>query len=176
MATFKVVFYTNGCFVKDPDDSEEERMNEFDERVGAGVDGEPIIETVANSDVPSEPVKTMFIIEEMGKTHVIEDVYMTDELDSDDDDDNCDERSRVIRFKAKYALSKDFVFKVGMKFCSLRQFKDAILEHNVLNGRDDDDVLDVQPLSIDKSPLKPSVKTFFGKTPKVCKNKPFKVP
>lgn len=44
----------------------------------------------------------------------------------------------------------------------------------------DDDVLDIQPLSVDKSPIKPTeskpsdVKVFFGKQPKVCKNKPFK--
>lgn len=46
----------------------------------------------------------------------------------------------------------------------------------------DDDILDIQPLSVDKSPIKPTkskpsgVKVFFGKQPKVCKNKPFKAP
>ncbi|CAI8595271.1 unnamed protein product [Vicia faba] len=44
----------------------------------------------------------------------------------------------------------------------------------------DDDVLDIQPLSVDTSPINPSeskssgVRVFFGKKPKVCKNKPFK--
>ncbi|CAK8575801.1 unnamed protein product [Lathyrus sativus] len=72
----------------------------------------------------------------MGKEHVIEDAYMTDELDSGSDDDSRDERPYVIRFNQEEYLSKDFVFKVGMEFSSLRQFKDAILEHNVLNGMD----------------------------------------
>ncbi|CAK8530878.1 unnamed protein product [Lathyrus sativus] len=55
----------------------------------------------------------------MGKEHVIEDAYMTDELDSGDDDDSCDERPCVIKFNQEESLSKDFVFKVGMEFSSL---------------------------------------------------------
>lgn len=45
----------------------------------------------------------------------------------------------------------------------------------------DDDVLNIQSLSVNKSSIKPSeskssgVKVFFGKQPKVCKNKPFKL-
>lgn len=44
----------------------------------------------------------------------------------------------------------------------------------------DNDVLDIQPLSVENSPLKgaeqrPSgARIFFGKRPKVCSNKPFK--
>ncbi|CAK8563696.1 unnamed protein product [Lathyrus sativus] len=72
----------------------------------------------------------------MSKEHVIEDSYMTDKLDSGGDDDSCDERSRVIKFNEEDSLGKDFGFNVGMKFSSFRQFKDAILEHNILSGRD----------------------------------------
>lgn len=72
----------------------------------------------------------------MDKEHVIEDSYLTDESDIRGDDDSCDERPCVIKLNVEDFLSKDFVFKVGMKFSSLKQFKDAILEHNVLNGRD----------------------------------------
>lgn len=122
------------------DDSEEERMKGFDEwlneGVDAGVNGEPIIEHVTNNEAPSEPNKKMFITEEMGKEHVIEDSYMTDELDNGGDDDNCDERPYVIRFNVEDSLSKDFSFKVGMEFSSLHHFKDVILEHNVLSDRD----------------------------------------
>ncbi|CAK8570035.1 unnamed protein product [Lathyrus sativus] len=71
----------------------------------------------------------------MGKEHVIEDAYMTDELDSCGDDDSCDERPCVIRFNQEESLSKNFVFKVGIEFSSLRQLNNATLEHNVLNGR-----------------------------------------
>lgn len=61
---------------------------------------------------------------------------MTDELDSGEDDNICDERPSVTRFNEKYALSKDFIFKAIIKFSSLKQFKNAILDHNVLNGMD----------------------------------------
>ncbi|CAL5202057.1 unnamed protein product [Lathyrus oleraceus] len=72
----------------------------------------------------------------MGKEHVTEYPYMTDELDSRGDDDSCDERTCVIRSNEEDTLSKDFDFKVEMEFSSLKQFKDVILEHDVLNGRD----------------------------------------
>lgn len=60
---------------------------------------------------------------------------MTNELDSGADDDRCDDMSSVIRFKEDDALSKHFTFKVGMEFVHL-QFKKAILEHNILIGRE----------------------------------------
>ncbi|XP_058784016.1 uncharacterized protein LOC131658774 [Vicia villosa] len=110
--------------------------DDFEEVVGVGVTSEIGSPPVTNNDVPNEPDNNMFITEEMGKAHVIEEEYMTDELDNGADDESGDDRPCVIRFNAEDAFSKDFVFKVGMEFCSLRQFKDAILEHNVLNGRD----------------------------------------
>ncbi|RYR60867.1 hypothetical protein Ahy_A04g017941 [Arachis hypogaea] len=33
-------------------------------------------------------------------------------------------------------MSREYVFKVGLEFKSLGQFKDAIREHALLNGRD----------------------------------------
>lgn len=42
----------------------------------------------------------------------------------------------MIRFNEEDAITKDFNLKVGMKFSSLRKFKNAILDHNVLNGRE----------------------------------------
>ncbi|XP_058784220.1 uncharacterized protein LOC131658989 [Vicia villosa] len=119
------------------DYSMEERMKGFDEEMddmATGVAAEHINQSVLYAS--SETVKQMFIIDEIGKQHVIEDDYMIDELDNGVDDDNCDERPFVIRFNEKDKLSKDYVFKVEMEFCSLKQFKDVILEHNVLNGMD----------------------------------------
>ncbi|XP_058783323.1 uncharacterized protein LOC131658000 [Vicia villosa] len=115
------------------DDSEEERMKGFEEEM-IGVDAEPTKQNVPCGS--SRQCEKVFVTEELGKQHVIEDEYMTDELDSGAEDDSSDERPCVIRFNEEDKLSKEYVFKVGMKFRSLRQFKDAILEHNVLNGRD----------------------------------------
>ncbi|CAI8601985.1 unnamed protein product [Vicia faba] len=72
----------------------------------------------------------------MGGEHIIEEDYMCDELDHGENDKSCDDRPSIIRFNEEDDLSKDFTFKVGMKFSSLNQFKNAILEHNVLNGRE----------------------------------------
>ncbi|XP_058762568.1 uncharacterized protein LOC131635949 [Vicia villosa] len=122
------------------DDSEEERMNgfedDFEELVGVGKTSEVRSPPVTNNVVPNETDNNIFITDEMGKAHVIEEEYMTDELDSGADDDSGDDRPCVIRFNAEESFTKDFVFKVGMEFRSLKQFKDAILEHNVLNGRE----------------------------------------
>ncbi|KAI5407885.1 hypothetical protein KIW84_053938 [Lathyrus oleraceus] len=92
------------------DDSEKGRMKWFDEGfdeglgevVDIGVDGEPITKPVANNEALSEPDKKI-----------------------------CDERSCVVRFIVEDSLSKDFAFKVEMEFSSLKQFKDAKLEHNM---------------------------------------------
>ncbi|KAI5418899.1 hypothetical protein KIW84_043210 [Lathyrus oleraceus] len=87
------------------DDSEDERMKWFDEGVDVCVDGEPRTETLANSEAPSEPIKKMIITKEIGKEYVIEDSYMTDELDGGVDDDSCDERPCVTTFNEEDALS-----------------------------------------------------------------------
>lgn len=68
--------------------------------------------------------------------HVIENDYMIDELDIGADEDSCDDMPIVIRFTEEETLKKDFIYKVGMEFSSLNQFKKVVLEHNVLNGRE----------------------------------------
>ncbi|XP_058734254.1 uncharacterized protein LOC131605982 [Vicia villosa] len=99
------------------DDGEEERMHgfedDFEEVVGVGVTSEIRSPPVTNNDVPNEPDNNIFITEEMAKAHVIEEEYMTYELDSGANDESGDDRP-----------------------CVIRQFKDAILKHNVLNGRE----------------------------------------
>lgn len=33
-------------------------------------------------------------------------------------------------------MSRDFEFKIGMDFCSLQEFKEAIIDHSIMNGRE----------------------------------------
>ncbi|CAL5196501.1 unnamed protein product [Lathyrus oleraceus] len=72
----------------------------------------------------------------MDMEHVIEDGYLTNELNSGVDEDNYDDRHAVSRFNKEETLRKDFIFKVGMEFSSLKKFKKLIREQNVLNGRE----------------------------------------
>lgn len=39
------------------------------------------------------------------------------------------------KFDAEAEITKNFKFTLGMEFSSLQQFKDAVREHNALNGR-----------------------------------------
>lgn len=41
----------------------------------------------------------------------------------------------VIRYNEEYIVIKNFIFKIAMEFSSLKQFKDEVLKHNVLNVR-----------------------------------------
>lgn len=70
-----------------------------------------------------------------GHDHDIDDTYISEELESrakwdSDFDGGCDRR--VLKFREE-DMCKDFKWKIGMDFSSLKQFKDAILEHSVLN-------------------------------------------
>ncbi|KAI5393738.1 hypothetical protein KIW84_060739 [Lathyrus oleraceus] len=118
------------------EDSEEERMHDFyediDEWLNIRVDND---ESVDDADT-GQRKKKVFTTVEMDKEHVIEDDYMTNELDSMTNEDSFDDKPAVIRFNKEEKLRKDFIFKVGMKFSSLKQFKKVVLEHNVLNGRE----------------------------------------
>lgn len=122
------------------EDSEEERMHDFyediDEWLNIRVDnGGSRRDPVDDTDT-SQRKKKVFTTVEMDKEHVIKDDYMTDELDSMTKEDSFDDKPAVIRFDKEEKLRKDFIFKVGMKFSSLKQFKKVVLEHNVLNGRE----------------------------------------
>ncbi|XP_058739575.1 uncharacterized protein LOC131611665 [Vicia villosa] len=136
------------------EDSEEERMHDFDDLIGEGPShvekggragnddaGNGVGAGTSNVHDPvgagiSQGVKKGLISDEMDREHVIDDGYMTDDIDSGADDDSADERPPVIRFNEGEKLRKEFQFKVGMEFASLKQFKKAVLEHNVLNGRE----------------------------------------
>ena len=68
--------------------------------------------------------------------HVIDDAYSSDELysgvESDSDGENI---PKYTKYKMDL-MCKEFEFKIGMEFSSLEQFKEAIMEHSVLNGKE----------------------------------------
>src|SRR4051812_56461 len=111
-------------------------MNPFDEGFNGQFDGHPI--NMPNDDVggSSEVVIPSFIASEMGKERVIKEEYLAGELDIRAEDNSDDDRPSLVRFNDGYVITKDHKFKVGMEFISLTQFKNAILEHNMLNGRE----------------------------------------
>ncbi|XP_058742768.1 uncharacterized protein LOC131615642 [Vicia villosa] len=98
------------------DDSEEERMNDIDEDVceeinnGAGgvENGAGGVENGAGG------IHTGMMTAEMEREHLIDDEYLTDELDSGADDDSDDGRPSVIRFRDDEKLRKEFKFKLMM--------------------------------------------------------------
>ena len=67
--------------------------------------------------------------------HEIDANYSTDELDSDVDIAYEDGGRKYPIFKGE-DMCKEFKFKLGMEFSSLKQFKQALMEHSVLNGRE----------------------------------------
>lgn len=105
------------------DNSEEEKMKEFEEGINEvvdeGLNGRVSIEP--KDDLrSSEPPNNTLITNEMSKEHVIEEEYMTDELDIGENVDSCGDIPSIIKFKEDKALGKDFTFKVGMGFSSLK--------------------------------------------------------
>ena len=74
--------------------------------------------------------------EEVG-VHDINEDYDTDELDSDVDSD--EGASTVGPKFSKFRpedMNKDFKFKLGMESGSLKDFKQALMEHSVLNEKE----------------------------------------
>lgn len=63
--------------------------------------------------------------------------YNTNEVDTNMDNDginDCDEGQKFPMSRVE-DMSTDFNFKLGMEFCLLKEFKQAIMEHSILNGR-----------------------------------------
>ncbi|CAI8610500.1 unnamed protein product [Vicia faba] len=122
------------------EDNEEERMHDFDEDFGEGVDEGMDEVDNGRDDVDGaahiQQTFISFLTPEMEKEYVIEENYMTGELDSGADEDNCDDTLVLIRFNEEEPMTKEFTFKVGMKFSSLKKFKKDILEYKVFNGRE----------------------------------------
>ncbi|XP_058783754.1 uncharacterized protein LOC131658483 [Vicia villosa] len=67
---------------------------------------------------------------------VNDDDYVSDELGSSDPDDSDKETGPKYEKFRKEQLTKDYEFKLGMEFNALVEFKNAIREWSVLNGRE----------------------------------------
>ncbi|WVY91036.1 hypothetical protein V8G54_036550 [Vigna mungo] len=134
------------------DDSEEDRMANDDD--GFGVDNARVEEVVRDINPVLERWTTMkkkkkrvtkrgkvgegsFIINEEVHVDDMNEEYSSDELDSNVDSDG-DERVKKAKFKKfrQDDMSKNFKFELGMEFCTLREFKNAVMEHSVLNGKE----------------------------------------
>ena len=71
-----------------------------------------------------------------GKAAMVEPVeeYFSEELDSLDPYESDHEGGPRYENFRREQLNKNFEFRLGMEFNSLREFKDAMIEWNVLNG------------------------------------------
>ncbi|XP_058779616.1 uncharacterized protein LOC131653480 [Vicia villosa] len=65
-----------------------------------------------------------------------EEEYLSEELNSSNPDNSEDDKKPKFEKFKKEQLTKDFKFKWGMEFTSLNDFRDAIREWTVLNGRE----------------------------------------
>ncbi|XP_058765177.1 uncharacterized protein LOC131638625 [Vicia villosa] len=65
-----------------------------------------------------------------------EEEYLSEELNSSDPDNSEDDKKPKFEKFKKEQLTKDFKFKWGMEFTSLDDFREAIREWTVLNGRE----------------------------------------
>jgi hypothetical protein len=71
----------------------------------------------------------------MENEHVIEDGYVTNQLDSASENEEPGQpRKPMLRFNEDEPMTESFKFVAGMEFSSLEQFKKAIFKHNVMNG------------------------------------------
>ena len=71
-----------------------------------------------------------------GSRNVDYDIEKLDSSDPDESDkDDKQPKSKYEKFRGEL-LNKDFQFKLGMEFKYLSEFKDAIRERSVLNGRE----------------------------------------
>ncbi|XP_014506455.1 uncharacterized protein LOC106766223 [Vigna radiata var. radiata] len=77
-----------------------------------------------------------FINEEVGQ-HEINGDYDTDDLSSnvDSDEDVRENKRHFPKYKAE-DMTRGFNFRLGMEFKSLKDFKSALQEHSVLNGKE----------------------------------------
>ena len=66
----------------------------------------------------------------------ISDGYETEDMDSyEGDSDDMIKKKRFLKYD-EAEMCREYEFKVGLEFKTLSQFKDAIKEHALLNGRD----------------------------------------
>ncbi|KAI5406625.1 hypothetical protein KIW84_053096 [Lathyrus oleraceus] len=114
----------------DPADREPKCVNDDDHPPDNGIDGLDEEKVEGLDDSEDERATAYFdgfegidvtkpIREEPNKSMDSDDVYYSDELNSSDPDDSCDEeRPKYARFRKEH-LNKDFIFKWGMEFNTL---------------------------------------------------------
>ncbi|XP_022631479.1 uncharacterized protein LOC106780710 isoform X1 [Vigna radiata var. radiata] len=78
-----------------------------------------------------------FMINEEVGHHEINEDYDTNDLSSnvDSDEDVRDNKRHFSKYRAE-DMTKGFKFRLGMEFKSLEEFKSALQEHSVLNGKE----------------------------------------
>ncbi|KAJ1407774.1 hypothetical protein SESBI_24057 [Sesbania bispinosa] len=93
-------------------------------------------ESSNRNNVDIEMLAATFIPPNLHSMNAVEKQYNSVELDNDLDDNNIDGvvRPKYLKFN-KEDLCKTFKFKLQMEFTSLKEFKEAILEHLMLNVR-----------------------------------------
>jgi len=69
--------------------------------------------------------------------HEINEEYDSEQLCSDVDIDEgvCDKVPKFVKYNAE-DMNKSFKFRLEMKLCSMKDFKHALMEHSVLNGKE----------------------------------------
>ena len=77
---------------------------------------------------PSGDVRSIVIDGELSER------YETEELDSVGFESDDGDKHKFVRFRIKES-DKDFKFTNGKDFCSIKEFKEVILEHSLLNGK-----------------------------------------
>jgi len=131
------------------DDSEEERVS--DDGDGFGMDIKqpfrnigPVLNRWKSMKQNSSRVsnkrdvgKGSFVTNVEVGVHDISEEYDTDGLDFDVDSDEGVGRDgpKFSKYRPE-DMMKDFKFKLGMEFCSLKNFKQTLMEHSVLNGKE----------------------------------------
>ncbi|XP_014499233.1 uncharacterized protein LOC106760293 [Vigna radiata var. radiata] len=148
----------DGEVVENVDDSEEERMENDDDEFGMEdeiVEVERrnislVLERWSRMKKRKKSVRktirrrnnggdgSFMINEDVGDhEHEINEDYNTDELSSNvaSDEDVSEDRRKFPKYRAE-DMTKTFKFKLGMEFKSLKDFKSALQEHSVLNGKE----------------------------------------
>ncbi|WVZ03193.1 hypothetical protein V8G54_023999 [Vigna mungo] len=130
------------------DESEEERMDNDDD--GFGVEDDvrrninPLLERWNSMKRRKKRVtrrgnvgEGSFVMDDEVGEHEINEEYISDELDSDleSDEDGSLKMGKFKKFRQD-DMNKDFKFSLGMEFGSLKDFKNALMEHSVLNGKE----------------------------------------
>ncbi|WVY93826.1 hypothetical protein V8G54_032914 [Vigna mungo] len=121
------------------DQSEEERMDNDDD--GYGVESDRVDDVGRNINPVLERRgkvgESSFVMDDEVGDYEINEEYNNDELDSDleSDGDGNFKRGKFKKFRQD-DMNKDFRFSLGMEFGSLKEFKNALMEHSVLNGKE----------------------------------------